>query len=149
MRAIYFSTLVLTLLAGCQDSGYEVAPVAGRITLNGEPLVNAHVSFRPVLKQGSVEAGPGSVAFTNQQGEYALRLIDPDQSGAVVGRHRVAITLPEEEQINSVSGTDHDDAGRPKLKVYRMPNRYRDGTALGFEVPAEGSRRANFAITTP
>lgn len=149
MKAILLTIAAMALSCGCRDLGYQVAPVEGKVTLDGQPLADAHVSFRPVLDQNKVETGPGSVAYTNQQGEFKLRLVDPEQFGAVVGRHRVAITLPEEEQLNSISDSDQDDAGRPKLKVYKMPNRYRDGSALGFEVPPEGSRRANFALTTP
>ena len=93
MRAIYPAAVVVALCGGCRDIGYQVAPVEGKVTLNGEPLADAHVSFRPVLERYMIEAGPGSVAYTNQQGEFTLRLVDPDQMGAVVGRHRVAITL--------------------------------------------------------
>ena len=132
MKAIRVTFVALALASGCRDADFPVAPVEGKVTLNGEPLADAHVSFRPVLEQNQVEAGPGSVAVTNEQGEFKLRLIDPEQFGAVVGRHRVAITLPEEEQLNSISGSDQDDAGRPKLKVYKMPNRYRNGSVFGI-----------------
>src|SRR6516162_11327434 len=89
MQVRWLVGLVLLSALGC--SSQRFAPVSGRVTLNGAPLANALVSFNPIPKEGSAEAGPGSVGTTNDHGEYTLR-VGPDQPGALVGKHRVAIT---------------------------------------------------------
>ncbi len=56
----------LVLLAGCSQSGHELAPVNGRITLDGQPVVSAMVMFQPESK------GSPSYGSTDQDGRYQL-----------------------------------------------------------------------------
>src|SRR5262245_1998728 len=85
----------LALLAtwGCSNEPFSVVPVSGRVLLDGKPLADAHLTFQPV-GTGSLEAGPGSYAKTNERGEFTLELVGKNRSGAVVGKHRVNITAP-------------------------------------------------------
>src|SRR5437763_662474 len=88
VRSIFLAA-ALTLAAGC--GGQKFAPVSGRVTLNGKPLANAQVAFNPIPPTGSIESGPSAVGTTNQNGEFTLR-VSLKQRGAVIGKHRVAIS---------------------------------------------------------
>jgi hypothetical protein len=73
-------------LAGCGGGGPQVAPVTGRVTLDGRPLELADVTFQP---DGSQRP---SVGRTDADGRYALAY-KRGQSGAIVGNHSVRIHI--------------------------------------------------------
>ena len=127
--------VLFVLLAGCQGTN-DVAPVSGRVTLGGQPLAGAVVTFQPVREAG----GPspkhaGSVGKTDSQGRYELRLIERDALGASVGRHRVTITTAK------VAGGDDTQLASGE----RVPRAWRDGSKI-LEVPPGGMTDADFEI---
>jgi hypothetical protein len=136
MRPLLLPLLVLPLLAGCNSEPYSVAPVSGRITLNGKALAKASVTFAPVADGGNQEPGPSSAGTTDSDGRYDLRLIGTDRRGAVVGKHKVRIALTDE--------TNTADDMPSRLK--QLPLKYNAQTRLEFEVPAKGSDQANFDL---
>ena len=71
-------------LAGCSSRGPELGEVAGTVTLDGEPLPEALVTFKP-------QKGRPSLAETDEQGNYSLSY-RVDAQGARIGEHRVTIT---------------------------------------------------------
>ena len=73
---------------GCGGSGLDLAPVSGRVTLDGEPLANVTVTFLP--KDGASASGR-----TNDNGEYELTTIA--EKGALLGEHTVTVTTPRPE----------------------------------------------------
>lgn len=136
-RSGAFSWFVLTLVAGCslQDG---VVPVSGRVSLNGQPLAGATVTFQPIRGEGGVPAVGGSVGRTDDQGRFELRLAARDEMGAAVGQHRVTITTataPEGDDTKLASGE-------------RVPLAWRNGSKK-FDVPTEGTSQADFAIAVP
>jgi hypothetical protein len=134
MRIQFLLILGLTLaMSGC--AGNHVAPVSGRVTLNDKPLVNAMVIFQPDSEDKN--AGPGSKARTDADGNYALELMVGDQKGAVVGKHTVTITAYEGDETTPSSGSDM------KFRK-RLVN-----TKLPFVVPAEGAANADFKLAAP
>jgi hypothetical protein len=74
----------LVCIAGCGKGGPQVAPVEGRVTLEGRPLVNADIQFKP--------GGPErpSSGRTDGEGHYTL-MFKRGQPGAIVGPHTVRI----------------------------------------------------------
>jgi hypothetical protein len=134
--------LPLALIVGC-GSGPKYAAVSGRVTLNGQPLANATVSFQPIA-EGSVNApAPGSTGRTNANGEYTLSCAD-GRAGAWVGKHRVS--------ISAVSEQAGDGDVRPPRggwpQVDKVPARYNKDSKEEFTVPAGGTEKADFALTT-
>lgn len=131
--------LTCVALIGC-NSGPRVAPVAGRITLDGKALDGASVAFQPI---GDLEnnPGPGSYSRSDRDGRFVLRLVSTDQEGAVVGRHRVMISTLGGQQVQM------SDAG-VKLPKDKVPRRYNSATTLTFDVPATGTEEANFVLTS-
>jgi hypothetical protein len=130
------SPFVLLALAGGCGGGGAVAPVSGRVTLGGQPLADAVVTFQPIREQESTaEEVSGSVGRTDASGRYELRLVAPDKPGAAVGKHRVS--------ISTATADAADDAKLPTGE--RVPPAWRDGSKT-FDVPAGGTSQADFAI---
>jgi hypothetical protein len=116
---------------GCFRRGPELAPVAGTVTLDGEPLANAQVQFQPTSH------GPYSVATTNSLGQYVLEYTK-DRPGAALGTHVVRITT----QTTTV-----DESGVEIQVPQRVPARYNDRSELLREVKP-GENEFNFALTS-
>jgi len=123
--------------AGCGPQ-ISVAPVSGSVSLDGQPLANAHVLFQPVATAGKTSVGTGSYALTDGSGNYSLRQADTDQPGAVVGQHRVEINY------KTIETDDRDPKTRPPPKS--LPPRYNRESQLQFQVERGGSKSANFEL---
>ena len=115
--------LVLIVSVGCSDGNRPpLAPVEGRITLDGQPLAGATVVFQPTR-------GKSSSAQTGPDGRYELIYIR-DIRGAIPGQHTVSITTASESQ--------------PKE---RLPARYHSKTELTAVVEPEGGE-VNFDLSS-
>src|SRR5947209_13984065 len=90
MRLRFVIPLVLVLLVGC-GKPYKVASVSGRITLDGQPLAKASITFVPQASKEDLAPGPTAAAFTDADGRYVLG-ISKDTPGSVVHKCRVYIT---------------------------------------------------------
>jgi hypothetical protein len=133
--------LVVVLAIGC--GGSKFAPVSGKVTLDGQPLPNAEVSFQPIAAEGSIEAGVGSSAKTDENGQFTLKTAT-GQNGAVVGKHVVRISA------KSAQVEERDERlprGGPRLED-KVPPKYNAASELKFEVPAGGTDKADFPLTT-
>lgn len=142
MRLRLLIGLVLLLALGCKSKGF--APVSGTVTLNGKPLANATVNFQPVSQNRSIDAGAGSTGKTNDKGEYTLTA-STGQPGALVGKHKVMITVLSQQQGNSDERPPR--GGWPMAE--QIPDRYNNQTILECVVLAGGNDKANFALTSP
>ncbi len=120
----------LTLLAGC-SRGPRVAPVDGRVTLDGKPLETAEVTFEP-------EAGRASHGLTDASGHYDLRYTR-DQMGALVGSHTVRITSATEVTLPN---------GKFVLRPQLVPPRYNAHSELRKDVTASGDNHYDFDLTS-
>jgi len=134
-------TVMFLLVGGCSSDG-AVVPVSGRVTLDGQPLAGAHVSFQPEggASLSDSSAGSGSYAVTGSDGTYALRLAVGDRSGAVVGKHRVEINM------RSDADDDTDRRTRPPKQTTVIPPRYNLKSELSCDVPPGGKSDANFEL---
>ena len=130
-------------LVGCGgNAGYpDTAPVTGTVTLDGEPLEGAKVSFAPV-------EGRHSTGKTNAEGKYELRYTGAIK-GAMLGTHRVMIekkipdpggapTDPERSAIENATDLDTESSeplAIPTSMIDAVPERYRGKTSeLSAEV---------------
>jgi hypothetical protein len=138
MRASFSLSLVALVLAGCRGDSPQTASVSGRVTLNGRPLPNAAVMFQPIAGRDEINPGPGSVGTTDANGRYSLRVVGKNWKGAVVGKHRVRISLMEKE-------VSSDDS--PKPPGFLQEKYYRK-SQLQYDVPDEGTSDANFDLTS-
>jgi hypothetical protein len=81
--------MLIGLAAGCNKSGQDIAPVTGRVTLDGKPLQFAVVTFHP-------EGKSTASSTTDKEGRYEL-LYKRGVLGAPVGMSRVSILLDVEQ----------------------------------------------------
>src|SRR4051812_39027407 len=84
-----FLSLLLSAVVGCSKGGPQIAPVHGRVTLDGQPLVNADIEFQP---EGAQRASKGR---TDADGRYELAY-KRGQMGAIVGPQTVRIEFSTE-----------------------------------------------------
>jgi hypothetical protein len=134
-------------VAGCGSDSVQVAPVSGTVTMNGDPLPGATVIFRPKTTQDDSEAKGAAESFgkTNQDGHYELEGVLTGEKGAVVGLNQVKITLDAYEDILP----SYDEDGRDRRGPNPIPANYNKSTTLEFDVPPEGSQKADFDLKNP
>jgi hypothetical protein len=73
------------LLTGCSNSGPKLGQVTGNVTLDGNPLVDAELSFMPT------KGGRTAMAQTDDQGSYTL-IYSMKAYGGEVGENLVRIS---------------------------------------------------------
>jgi hypothetical protein len=117
--------LIVALIAsvGCGKSQSQVAPVHGRVTLDGQPLKFTSVVFR----------APGmspSGGTTDENGNYEL-IYKRGVKGAPIGKNQVSIL----QDTQRVPGPQ------------RVPARYNEKSELEREV-TPGDNEINFELTT-
>ncbi len=131
-----FAVFCMTGCGGGED--FRVAPVSGKITMDGKPLANVSINFQPEGTDQKL-TGSGSYGKTDEEGRYTLAVTTTGDPGAVVGRHSVSITTPEPEEAEADDAFVFHDP---------IPARYNYATTLSFEVPADGSEEADFKLTS-
>src|SRR5262245_57757951 len=84
--AVALFSVAAVLLPGCApgDNLPECAPVTGKVTMGGEPIVGAMVTFHPE------KPGNTGQAASEADGTYTLNTYGT-QDGALVGKHTVTI----------------------------------------------------------
>lgn len=133
----HFTVLSLLLFAlGC---GNKIAPVSGQITVDGKPMAGVSVSFQPIAESSS-NPGPGSTGKTDELGRYVLQVVGKEpRPGAVVGKHRVSVSLLGGKIIKNGKIT--------KKRKQKIDAIYNSKSELVFEVPPGGTTEANFEVT--
>jgi hypothetical protein len=112
--------LALCLLAGlgCGGGSEKVVSVRGKVTHNNQPVAGLVVSFVP---QATTETGV-STGKTDNNGEYELTVAKSNKRGAVVGTHKVWVSVPREPP----KLVDKEE----RLKLRRQGKRASAGTSL-------------------
>jgi len=138
--------LTLTVV-GCGTSGPRLAPVTGKVTLDGQPVANAVVTFTPA------GGGIASSGITNENGEY--QLVCQQGRGAVIGQHKVSVRSqpPVQDSASQVSSDDPSyqyggqDSSKAPAFVEKIPARYNTNSELVREVKS-GSNVIDLELTT-
>jgi hypothetical protein len=140
MRNHLVSYGLLLFAVGC---GPSYAPVSGKVTLDDKPLAHATVGFFPLdVKSG--EPAQNSSGRTNENGEYTLQIVmQKNKKGAVVGKHRVSITV-EPDLTGSDLPADKLPKGAKPPKL--LPIYQGEASELRCEIPSGGKTDANFAL---
>lgn len=134
-----YTLLLCAVLSGCEQSGYQLAEVAGRVTHRGQPMAGVSITFQPTVENGAINPGPSSVAMIDEAGRYRLQTAERvRQLGAVVGRNRVF--------LRAIAPINNDEGGY--LRDPRIPPRFRDGSTV-IEVPPQGLTSADFELAPP
>jgi hypothetical protein len=131
------------ILAGCGGKGGPV-PVQGIVTLDGQPVANAQVTFAPEAMDGHM-----AFALTDDDGVFSLTT-PPELKGALPGAYKVLITKAEPVTLPTLKpGTDMRQV-RYELKKQAkrnppkslVPKVYGNAqqTPLRWQVPSDGKR---------
>lgn len=127
---------------GCGSGGPELGEVTGIVTMDGQPVANALVTFTPK------EGGRSSTGATDASGKYVLAFVDGP--GAMVGVHQVTVTTLQQaatpasemrsdsaEYAKQAAGgqSDYDKATVKET----IPAKYNTKTELTFEVKSGGN----------
>ena len=141
--------LVISCIGCSGDS--RVAVVRGTVTLDGEPVPEASLTFMP--KDG----GRPAFGITDANGAFTLTTFG-ENDGAIPGMHSVTITAVEEnvsdkteelaEEYGSLSEV-MQPRRRPK-QTWRVPERYSESktSELSFEVKRGEKNVASFSLST-
>lgn len=95
--------LCLILVTGCGKPQFPLGQVRGRLTLDGQPVVNADIWFRPVA------GGRPSFGKSDQAGSYSMRY-NARRMGALPGEHIVTLSTFQEAYQPDEGADDGKDA---------------------------------------
>jgi hypothetical protein len=127
---VLFTAVAALSQSGC-SRGPQLAPVNGRVALDGKPLASAEVKFQPA-------EGRSSHGITDANGHYELRYTR-DQMGALVGPHTVRILSATEVSLPN---------GQFVLRPQLAPARYNSQSELRETVEAGVDNEFNFELTS-
>jgi hypothetical protein len=135
--------LTLVLSVGCGKSGPAMAPVKGRVTLDGQPIENAAVVFYP-------ERGRAAMATTDQVGAFELTTFT-QKDGALVGRHTISIKatevmLPDQPKTFEEEAARGKNGGAKPLRrgivKWKVPQGYSDPATSGLTADVRPGRNS-------
>lgn len=117
---------------GSKEDLVDVVPVSGKVTLNGEPLKRASVTFMPE----GVGKGSPCYGVTGDDGTYTLKTLD-GRDGCPTGPSKVVISKYAKAD-GSPLGDDPGDAAAEGVE--HLPPQYSSGdhTQLTADVPEGG-----------
>src|SRR5689334_17734513 len=129
------SCWALAAVAGCGPSKPPMAPVKGKVTLNGQPLKTGSILTVP-------EAGKGAYALIGPDGYFELGTY-AKTDGALVGTHKVAVVAAAENK-----GRKGPEGSGTKLLV---PDRYVnvEMSQLTIEVKPGETNTPTLELTSP
>jgi len=106
------------VIAGCNRSGLDLAPVEGVVKHNGAPVEGAGVLFLP-------PTGPMAMGTTDAEGRFILTTANHE--GALIGEHRVIISKTKTlaTQIPGQLFPRYDTQ-------YLIPQKYADASTSGL-----------------
>ena len=153
MRNIFlFGTFLaaFALIAGCGGGGLATISVTGTVTLDGEPVPHANVTFTPRV-QGEGDTG---FAITDANGHYRLQtLMGAADAGTTPGLYDVFIIaweqVPSVEIPLDAGSSSGPTPPRPQPRSL-LPARYASTATSGLEANVvRGQRNVfNFELTT-
>ncbi|WP_437222196.1 carboxypeptidase-like regulatory domain-containing protein [Planctomicrobium sp. SH661] len=123
--------VAMTLGCGSNADIPELGRVSGTVTLDGQPLPEATVSFNPV------ENGRSSMATTDSQGHYELSYT-LESKGALIGQYNVHVSTFQQ---------GGDDPGDPPGVPEKVPQKYNKPGLLVKDVLA-GTNVINIELTS-
>jgi hypothetical protein len=110
--------LAAVSMVGCSKSPFDLAPVYGKVTIDGKPVSTGRVMFAPIAKGESREVGKPAFGTLQADGTFTLTTFE-EGDGAVVGEHWVTIFGPDEETIVTPVST----TGVPKFSRLSVPQK--------------------------
>ena len=140
MPAVLHLMLMLCVLPGC-GLPHDYPPlghVTGVVTLDGEPVEGASVSFFP-------ETGRSSSACTDGQGRYEL-IFANNVRGAAIGNHTVSINKIRQDPKYVPYPLDKSAMDPGPTMIHLLPTRYSGTKSTLTAVVNEGRNTIDFHL---
>jgi len=129
LRSVLCSIVLVGAVVGCGGS-FNVGTVTGKVTLDGQPLPGALVTFSPTA------GGSPSAGRTDVRGTYTLQYTR-DVQGAELGEHLVSVSTFSE-------GDPDSDPPTPTVPE-KVPAKYNEKSQLKQTV-SKGVNTINLAL---
>ncbi|MDR1923615.1 MAG: Ig-like domain-containing protein [Planctomycetaceae bacterium] len=138
---MFFLSAVL-VLCGCSPKATlsGLAPVQGVVTLDGNPVEGAIVSFSPLQSNGEMRAAAGQ---TDAQGKFLMTTLSP-QDGVTPGKFAVTVIKyekygPPPLKVINESG---EDVTPPHPEKNVLPKKYetRETSDIQVTIPDSGDK---------
>jgi len=155
--------MALLLITGCGPSSGNIAPVSGRLTLDGKPMPGVEVVFSPKIKEGNSNPGPYSFGTTDADGNFELKTRYGDK-GAVVGWHIVTMQYSDIEagvmealraELAEIKGSGEGDPAEVQARIDEVTKKLKGRAIIpadaegDFEVIQGKDNVADFAFEAP
>lgn len=154
--------VAMVMIAGCgPSSSGPIAPVSGKLTIDGQPAPGVEIVFSPVEVKGNPNPGPWSIATTDEEGNFTLET-RYKETGAMVGKHHVTMSYPDMEpgamdvlraELMDAKASGNDPA-EIKAAITALSKKLKGRMVIPasadqeYEVPTGGNRNANFELTS-
>ena len=146
MRTALVAASMLALLSGCGD-GLGVSPVTGTISLDGNPIAGATVTFQP-LDGGT---GMPAVGRTDDSGKYSVTDMRAEAigSGAAPGEYKVGVMWYEPGSTDTIAAEGSSDAAqgganKPVGGKSLLPMAYQNANTSGLTASVKAGTENNF-----
>ena len=137
VRTVVVCATALTMIVsftgcGARGDGPSLAPVTGRVLIDGKAIQGIAVTFLPDNTRST--SGPASVGVTDAAGAFTLTA-PGNRPGAVVGHHKVTVACPFDPAGGSSPTGEAPSSGAIRCSI---PANYTDPgtTPLAAEVAA-------------
>jgi hypothetical protein len=150
------------LVAGCGPSSPgSIAPVSGKLTLDGKPLPGVEIVFSPLEVEGASNPGPWSAATTDAEGNYTMKT-RYKENGAVIGLNHVTMSYDDLEPgaMEELHGeladakSSEDEPEKIKAQIAELKKKLKGRAIIpasaerDYEVPPGGNKNLNFELTS-
>jgi hypothetical protein len=143
--------LCLFSLTGCQPSDrLNLVPVVGTLTLDGQPLEGAIVTFAPQSSEAVAASGTSDAS-----GRYALSTAGAHRPGAVPGSYNITVmklnvkNLSEAEQAAAQAKMQNQGItmAPPTTEAKQLlPLKYRNAATSGFTATVDQKGKNTFTF---
>jgi hypothetical protein len=147
---MFFGMVLLILLSngcGSQGKGLKVEYVEGIITLDGESVSNASITFIPITETEGTEAAGG---YSNEQGVYKLTSGNGNpEKGALQGEYRVLVSKIESKDLTEGMAYGTSTGYQPTFKQTQLlPVIYQDREKSPLKVTVKkGKNKIDIQLT--
>ena len=144
--------VLLGVFPGCGGDPFNVQPVSGIVTYNGDPVADASIVFVP-----RDSTGRAAVGVTGADGSFTLATTGTSKPGAMIGDYNVIISkevpLDAAGRPTTFEALERERADlppnvstRPRM-VSAIPARYSDNDNPALQATVQrGANEINFAL---
>lgn len=146
MRWFSFLLLLLTVGCGSSEKGPELVPYSGIVSLDGQPLSDAVITFHPQ------ESGQnGAFGQTNESGEFTLT--SGKRPGIIPGSYKVTISrivAKDGATVNPEEGMDIEQLMMSGQASESIPEKYSNlqQTQLTAEITESPDTPPSFELSS-